>query len=482
MTHILGNKWFYHRLPVVAITMAAMVVFIFTTGRAWSKGYDGTLGTGVGAKLACSGVYLMGRDPQEVIKRDLRRFYYPLLKDASFDFDIKKKTVSATIGKVTRTALYRPGIGCTLMIDTDRDKLLAQANGIKENSRKHRPYQWPEGDIVTLHKDSKNIDWHQLDKAIDGAFEDNTEHKIIDTRAIIVVYDGKIIAERYARGFDSKSHFLSWSASKSVTSALIGTLVTDKKLALYDPAPVPVWSSGKDTRHQISLHHLITMTSGLEFTEPYIPDNDSTDMLFKNANMADFAIQKPLSATPGSLWSYSSGTTNILSRILFDQTGGSLKSLHSYATDRFFSPLGMSSAIFEVDVSGAHVGSSYFYATAQDWARFGLLFLNEGKVKDKQLLSKDWVEYSKTPTPLAPKGEYGAQFWLNGGHPERDEGHMLPDCPTDMYMANGYAGQHIGIVPSKKAIVVRLGWTTKGAKFDTNKHFSEILKTLPNTI
>ncbi len=109
-----------------------------------------------------------------------------------------------------------------------------------------------------------------------------------------------------------------------------------------------------------------------------------------------------------------------------------------------------------------------------------LLYLNEGKVGDRQILSKEWVEYSHTPTPLAPKGMYGAQFWLNGGHPTHDEGLMLPDCPKDMYMARGHNDQHIAIIPSKKAGVIRLGWTTMGARFDTNKHFSRILAALPD--
>jgi CubicO group peptidase (beta-lactamase class C family) len=462
---------------VSALTAVAIVLM---SARVWSADIDVKIGAGVGAKLACSGVYLMGRDPQEVIKRDLRKFYFPILKDAKFDFDTKKNTATATIGNVTRSALYRPGTGCTLMIDTSRDALLNQSRGITENPRNLRPYEWPTGDIVKLDRRSKAINWHQLDKAVDGVFEDNIKNSDIDTRAIVVVYDGKIIAERYADGFNAKSRFLSWSASKSVASALIGTFVSDGKLALHDPAPVPQWSSKQKSHRNITLHQLITMTSGLEFSEKYVPGDDVTSMLFTEANMGEYAAKKPLSDKPGTLWSYSSGTTNILSRIVFDQSGGSLKSLHRYANDRFFKPLGMTSAIFESDVSGAHVGSSYFYATAQDWARFGLLYLNEGKAGGKQILSKSWVEYSKTPTPLAAKGMYGAQFWLNGGHPVRDEGHMMPDCPNDLYLANGYQGQHIAIAPSKKAVVIRLGWTTKDARFDTNKHFSQILKALPD--
>jgi len=440
-----------------------------------------SMGNGVGAKLACSGVYLMGRGRDEVIERDLRPFYHPLLKFTRFDFDREKQIATASMfGLASRSALYRPGVGCTLMIDTSREELLQQSTGIKETQLVKRAWDWPAGDVVTLDKASEAVDWPQLELAIADAFEDNTENKIIDTRAIIVVYDGEIIAEKYADGFDTNSLFLSWSASKSVTSALIGTLVSDGRLSLQDPAPVPEWVSGTDPRRSISLHHLLTMTSGLEFSEPYIPDSDSTDMLFKTARMGDFAASKPLYEEPGELWAYSSGTTNLLSRILFDTVGGNLKSVHDYAWQRLFEPAGMTSAVFEPDVSGSHVGSSYFYATARDWARFGLLYLNEGKVGDQQILSRQWVVYSRTPTPLAPKGMYGAQFWLNAGHPERDEGLMMPDCPKDMYMAAGFNDQWIAVTPSKNAVVVRLGWTNDAKRFDTNRHFSQILAALPN--
>jgi len=472
------KKWILIGLPIVTV---AIFLSVSDTARRFTF-YGMSMAASAGAKLACSGVYAMGREPDEVIKRDLRPFYAPLLEYASFDFDLEKQTAEATmLGLVSRTALYRPGVGCTVMIDTDREELLDQSRGIEDAQLVNRPGDWPEGDVVTLDNSLENIDWLQLEKGITGAFEDNTENKIIDTRAIIVVYEGRIIAEQYADGFDGYSRFMSWSASKSITSALIGTLVTDGKLALHDPAPVHEWASESDPRHAITLHHLLTMTSGLEFSEPYLPGNDSTDMLFKTARMGDFAAGKPLFKQPGELWAYSSGTTNLLSRILFDTVGGNLKSTHDYVWERFFEPVGMTSAIFDTDVFGSHVGSSFFYASARDWARFGLLYLNEGKVGDRQILSKEWVEYSHTPTPLAPKGMYGAQFWLNGGHPTGDdEGLMMPDCPKDMYMASGYNEQRIAIVPSKKAVVVRLGWTTLGARFDTNKHFSQILAAIPD--
>ena len=437
---------------------------------------------GVSAKLACSGVYVTERSPDEVFRRDLRLFNKEMMEYVTFSFDKEKQTATATAaGTVSRTALFRPGVGCTVMIDTDSDALIAQAKGITETNRAIRTAEWPLGDTVSLNRDAADINWDKLAAAVDGAFEDNTAEQTVDTRAVIVIYDGKVIAEKYAEGFDANSRFLSWSAAKSVTSALIGTMVEDGKISLTGPAPIAEWQGEDDPRRAITLHHLLTMTTGLEFTEPYDPGTDSTDMLFKTADMAALARAKPQGVEPGTKWYYSSGTTNILAGILREQVGGDLKAMHTYAQERLFRPLGMTSVIFEPDVSGSFVGSSYLYATAQDWARFGLLYLNEGKVGDKQVLSKDWVTYSHTATPAAPKGQYGAQFWLNGGHPTRDEGYLLPDAPKDMYLARGFSGQEIGIVPSKNAVVVRLGWSTNGAYFDTNKHFTAILAALPDT-
>jgi len=438
------------------------------------------MSAGAGAKLACSGVFLQNRTSENVVKRDLRPIAYPLLKDVVFTFDHETKIATAVAGDVKRSALYRPGVGCTLMLNgSTPEQLLAQAEGISDYSGPHRAKSWPEGDDVPLDRKSEGVDWQKLDAAVEAAFVDKSEHQTIDTRAILVVYKGEIVAEKYAEGFGPKSRFLSWSASKSVTSALIGAMVTENKLRLDEAAPVPEWSAEGDARGQITLRSLLNMTSGLAFTEPYIPGNDSTTMLFRDGYMAKYAANKPAETAPDTKWYYSSGTTNLLSRILKDTAGGTLKDVHAYSWNHFFKPVGMTSAVFEPDVSGSHVGSSYFYATAQDWARFGLLFLNEGKVGERQVLSKDWVAYTRSVTSLAPKGMYGAQFWHNGGHPDRDDGHMLPDAPKDLFMANGYAGQHIGVVPSKDAVVIRLGWTNRDERFDLNKHFSEILNALP---
>ncbi|MFN2287145.1 MAG: serine hydrolase domain-containing protein [Chromatocurvus sp.] len=456
--------WFIHDRGLPVLSVSAM-----------------TMGAGAGAKLACSGVYLQGRAPEVVVERDLRPLLAPLLTHAHFAFDAARATASASyFGLFKRTALYRPGLGCTLMIDTTRDELLAQSSAIAAPPADPDPQApWPLGRGVEPVRPEEALNRSALAQAIDAAFAEDTPGVTIDTRALVVVHRGKLVAERYAPGFDPDSRFLAWSASKSVTSALIGTLVTDGVLALDAPAPIAAWRAPGDPRGAITLRQLLTMTDGLDFVEhPYAPGNDSTNMLFKAPDMAAYTASKPLAHPPGSHWSYSSGTTNLLSQIIFDAVGGDLPSLQRYVRERFFGPAAMHSAVFEVDVSGAQVGSSYFYATARDWARFGLLFLNKGMINGRQLLSPDYVVFATTPIEQLPDGRYGGQFWLNAGDPAAPEKRRLPDAPRDIYMAAGFNDEYIVVVPSRDTVIVRAGWTN-GGRFDLNRHVAAILAALP---
>jgi CubicO group peptidase (beta-lactamase class C family) len=433
------------------------------------------MGASASAELACAGVYVMGRDLDEVAERDLKRLS-PLTRVTRLSLDRERKIVTASVlGLVERKALYRSGVGCTLLLDTDAPTLLAQAAGLSDAPQTDRPAPWPAGDLVDLAELPPTIDRKALDAAVLAAFDDPTPEGHIDTRAVIVAVGGRIVAERYAPGFDKQSRFLGWSACKSVTSALIGTLVSDGKLSLDAPAPVAAWRGVQDGREKITLRHLLDMASGLAFTEPYIPGADSTRMLFASGDMASFAASKQLAHPPGTVWAYSSGTTNILARILFDAAGGNLRAMQRYASERFFAPAGMSSFLFEPDATGSYVGSSYCYGTARDWARFAQLHLDSGVLNGQRILSPDWIAAARTPVDLAPGHRYGMQFWLNPGNPARNEPRLLPALPADTILAMGHNLQIIAAVPSKNAVLIRLGWTSDGYRFDINRHFAAML-------
>lgn len=427
------------------------------------------VGNGVSAQLACAGVYVSNRKLDDVVTQDILRLS-PLTTLNSYTLDDAQKSVRVSmLGLAARTSIYRPGIGCTLLVDADAAKLREQAKGIPVPSTAPRAEAWPKGDAVDAAPDAA------LERAVADAFTDDTPDRKIDTRAIVVVHGGRIVAERYAKGFDRNTRFLGWSASKSVTAALIGTFVDAGKLALDAPPPVKEWTGAGDPRAKITLAELLNMSSGLEFAEPYDPGSDSTHMLFQSADMAAYAAAKPLGHPQGSFWAYSSGTANILSRIAFQQSGGTLKSYEAYARAHLFQPAGITSDIFEPDESGNFVGSSYLYMTARDWARFGLLFLDRGTIDGRRVLSEQFADFVARPAPADTRKGYGGQFWLNGTADGKREFPHLPD----FFAAEGHNDEFVTIFPSRDTVIVRLGWTTGGAEFDRDKHFAAILAALP---
>jgi len=438
-----------------------------------------TVGAGVAAELTCAGVFVSNRKLDDVVKNDILRLS-PLTKWNSYKLDTANKSVSVTaLGLRTRTAVYRPGAGCTLLVNDTAETLRAQAKGIPETPVSDSPDAWPKGDTVDLTTLPAGVDRVALNKAVDAAFADETPAKEIDTRAIVVVYDGHILAERYAPGYDKNTRFLGWSESKSMTATLIGTLIASGKLALDAPAPVAEWKGKDDKRGTITLRNLLNMSSGLAFNEPYDPGSDSTQMLFQEHDVGAYAASKPLAHDPGTFWSYSSGTANILSRIAFQKSGGTLASYEAYARAHVFDPAGITSAVFEPDETGNFVGSSYLYMNARDWARFGLIYLNRGMINGNRIVPESFADFVCTPAPAAPLKQYGGQFWLNGFDEKNPKAREFPHLPTDMCAAEGHNDEFTAVFPSRKAVIVRLGWTVIEDGFNRDKHFAAILAALP---
>ena len=227
--------------------------------------------------------------------------------------------------------------------------------------------------------------------------------------------------------------------------------------------------SAGDPRHSISIENLLQQRSGLDFEEIYYRASDATKMLFQKSDMAAFAASHPLKFRPGSVFHYSSGNSNILSRIIRQTVGDSLYVCFPY--EELFYKLGMYSAVLEPDPSGTFVGSSYMYANARDWARLGLLFLDDGVINKERILPEGWVAKSTRPAAADKKG-YGFQIWLNTGGDTSLK--RFPAAPADMYYADGFESQLIFIIPSKKLVVVRLGLTQHN-NFDGNHFLQDIL-------
>ena len=216
------------------------------------------------------------------------------------------------------------------------------------------------------------------------------------------------------------------------------------------------------------------MSSGLAFDESYDdPLGDVTEMLFVKDDMARFAASKPLRHAPGSLWAYSSGTSVLLAAVLRETFANEDEYL-SYPRQRLFGPLGMTSAVIETDASGTFVGSSLLYASARDFARLGLLFLNDGVWCGERLLPEGWVAYTLTPTKPAADESYGAQMWLK--LPE-SAGYGEPPMPDDAFYFLGHDEQIVAVVPSRDLVIVRLGLTQEGGDWDHARDLTPIVET-----
>lgn len=395
--------------------------------------------TGAAAKLTCSGVFVSGREADDVGARDVDPLLGPLGGDLTYRVDEAAGTLTASRGASARTAHHRPGLGCTLAYDDAPDS--------RPDPRHDAPRPLEAADLP------EGADPAALTAAIDTAFADTPG---LDTRAFLVVHDGRIVAERYAEGFDAETPLLGWSMSKTVIGALIGLLIEDGRLSL-DDAVWPDWPEG-DPRRAIRVADLLHMSSGLAFREDYSGVDDVSLMLFAQADMAAYAASLAPAAEPGARWLYSSGDTLILSRLLV-RTLGSSEAVQAYAHDRLFGPLGMTGTVMEEDAAGTPVGSSYVYAPARDWARFGLMLKNDGRVGDTQVLPASWVEWMRTPAPASAKRDYGGQLWLNGLQ-EVGGTEKAFDLPDDAFYLNGHNGQMVMVVPSLDLVVVRMGWTT----------------------
>lgn len=423
--------------------------------------------SGYGAKNLCSCVMVGGREPDDVLANELGRSPLNLGK---FTVDYKDSTVTGTVfGLAQRTAAFKKGLGCTLLINLTVEEYKAKLlNTVQTPVVDAKNLRWPLGDKDAVDSTSK-ADMKRVNAALDEAFSEPGPERLRRTRAVVVVHKGKIIAERYAEGFDASSKLIGWSMTKSLTNAMVGVLVKDRKLDISQPAPVESWN--QDYRKDITLSHLLQASSGLDWEENYAGPSGATNMLFKEMDMGSYAAESKLAETPGEFFEYSSGTTNIISKIVRETAG---VDYYKFPYERILHKIGMFNTIIEPDASGTFVGSSYSYGPARDWARFGLLYLNDGVFNGERILPEGWVKYTVTPAKGADRGQYGAQFWLNAGAPNDAKNRYYPDVPTDLFWADGFEGQNVFILPSSDLVVVKLS-LSQGDYLDDNKFLSEIV-------
>src|ERR1700676_1513565 len=456
------------------IGIALVLVLLVLTFALWMNPPETLrVGANYSAKIVCSNVFLAGRDPDAVLRTDVQAPGVALLRLMRVSVDRERRVVHAgLLGFIgDGLAVARPGTGCGVVPDGNLDfathvgTIPAQPAATHGGSAVAAPRlpsagpgsaftsadagtgtdaaaDWPEGSTVTT---SAALDRLLADDTLAGP----------GIRAIVVVDHGRIVAERYAPGFSVTTPLLGWSMTKSVVAGLGGMLVKEGRLALDRPAGWPASDGG---RERIRIADLLAMSSGLHFNEAYGAVSDVTRMLYLQPDMAGFARAQPLEHPAGEFWSYSSGTANILSRLVQDAAG---QLGAAYPTERLFQPLGMTSATMETDEERTPVGSSYMYASARDWARYGLFLLQDGTWRGQEMLPRGYVAMMASPV-AASAGEYGhGLVWLWGS--EAVTPGKNPDAafgiPADTFWMEGHDGQSTAIIPSRHLVIVRLGLT-----------------------
>jgi CubicO group peptidase (beta-lactamase class C family) len=420
--------------------------------------------TAFAAKGMCSCVFIADRDPESVANQDLSFFPISLAR-TKINYDDRSVTASL-LGLAKRKAVYREGLGCAVVVDIPEEEIRKQSFTIPELLFEPETSSWPLGDMLpdTI---IPGLNYNQLEQVVSGAFDEPGDEPYKKSQAMVVVYDNIIVAEKYLEGFDMYTECLGWSMAKSVTSSLVGILVKEGKLDIYKTTGIDEWQN--DNRSTITVNNLLHMNSGLKWVENYFDLSEVTRMLYMRGDMFGYAIKSPLIYKPDSIFYYSSGTANIISGII-RKTIGDDHDYYSFPYVRLFNCVGMRNTLFEADPAGTFVSSSYCYATPRDWARFGVLYLNNGIFEGDTILPDWWVKYTTTPAN-GSSGIYGAQFWL---HHEK----KFPDVPEDMYFCDGFNGQRIFIIPSKKLVVVRMGYSMKN--IDMNEFLRKIISTLPD--
>jgi CubicO group peptidase (beta-lactamase class C family) len=296
-----------------------------------------------------------------------------------------------------------------------------------------------------------------LAQALDRLFATAPDEVPRQVKAVVIVKDGHVVAERYADGFGIDTPVMSFSVAKSVTNALLGILTRQGRLRMLAPAPVPEWSAPGDPRGRILTDQLLRMASGLDAAETGSGFDPASRMFYDSNDMAGYSARRPATKPPGTVWEYTSDNTLILDRIIGRIVGGGPAGLRQFAQRELFEPIGMNPVTLEFDGAGTFIGASHVYAPARAFARFGLLYLNDGVAPDgRRILPPGWVAYSRRSTAGST---YGAGFWTNDGPSEQAAWRVAQGFPKDGYFASGNLGQRIYIIPSERMVIARFGYS-----------------------
>jgi CubicO group peptidase (beta-lactamase class C family) len=443
-----------------------LIVLIIITGGIWFVWPRLPIITAFAAKGMCSSIFLAGKNPDRIQAEDLSFFPVNL---ALTRIDFQEKTATSTVfGLAKRKAVFREGHGAAIVLKTPKEELKKTGFHIPDPGYSQDTLSWPKGDIIADTMPA-GVNYNRLHELINTCFDAPGSEPFKKTLGIVVTYNNQIIAEKYLDGYDNNTMFHGWSMTKSITGAWAGILADRGQLSPEESVGIEAWKN--DEREKITVKNVLQMSTGLDWYENYFTISDATVMLMQSEDMLASVTDNKLKHPPGTHWNYSSGDANLLSGIIRNRINNDTE-YHAGIYKNLLHPAGMLNTRVETDARGLYVASSYSYGSARDWARFGLLFLNDGVFAGDTILPKKWVDFMKTPAEPSSR-KYAGSFWLQ--EPETEN--ALIDAPDDIFFADGFLGQRIYIVPSKNLVAVRLGYGMDN--FSMNDFLREIIKTLP---
>ncbi len=436
-------------------------------------------GAGMAAKGVCSAAFVAGRPVQNLLAEEVLPAS-PILRAVTVSVDEAQHTVTARFaGLVSRRAALVRDRGCVL--DAEPDPSAKPYVPTVDNSK-----PWPQGDAaVPPAQWGPGVDAARLQQVVDAAFVGAGDPHAANARGLAVVQHGRLLVLRDAPGFAPGTALHGWSMTKSIVGMLTHKLAAEAGLPLDAPVvdafPAgrePAWVADwrKDGRKDIKVNDLLYMRDGLASVEDYNPWGSVPIMLWRESDAAATAAKSPLEAAPGSRWRYLSATANLLSAVDRGRFATN-EAYWQYSAKALFEPLGVKSATLETDPAGNWVGSSYLWASIGDWARMAQMMLHDGQWEGKQVLPPGWLKRATTPSVAEGEGAaYTAMSYLYGDR-KNGECKNYPGVPADTLAWSGHWGQIVAMVPSKDAVVVRMGWVWKD--FDECKLLSDLLSALP---
>lgn len=429
------------------------------------------LAAGYAATITALEHFVAGRDVAAI---RAERFP-PELAWIDVDVDEEQRTVTASVlGLIRRSARVRPGLGATRERGRSAE-LPAELPDLVAAPPLELP--WPDGSSPAR-TPLEGARQAALERALEEAFVEAGTGRARGTHAVAVAHGGRLVAERYAPGILPTTPLLGWSMTKTVTAVLVGRLVLQGRLDPQRPARVPAWSEPGDPRGAITLEHLLRMQSGLEFRQDYVDARcDSLNMLFASVDCGAYAAAKPLLHAPGTVWSYSDGTSNIVAGLVRRSAGATLLEQLTFPQRALFAPLGMDSAVISVDGSGTFVGSSLCSASARDWLRLGWLLAEDGVWRGERLLPEGWVDFLARATPGSEDRTYGAHVWRFDRELRLAAGGALhPAELDDVLYASGHDGQFLFVDRGRRVVLVRLGVRPAPPGFDGPAFAAAVLR------